>query len=191
MLKVAIVGNIASGKSTVEKIIAQKGHKVYDSDKIAHEILASSSAVVSMFSDYDILTDGEIDRKKLGAVVFNDKEKLKLLELIIHPQVVTEFLKIFQRNEKIVFISAPQLFEANMETLFDIKIFVAANKYVRLSRLMSRNGLTEQDALKRIELQKPDEEKIPLCDYVIENNSTVEELRQQTEKVLTSICSTI
>ena len=175
MLKVAIVGNIASGKTTVERIIAGKGFKVYDSDKIAHELLADSDAVKQMFAEDDILTNGEIDRKKLGKIVFNNKKKLKLLELILHPQIVTELLKIFQRESGIVFVSVPQLFEANMETLFDKKIFVTAKKEIRLKRLIERNGFTEEYALKRIEAQTPDEEKIPLCDYIIDNNSTLGE----------------
>ena len=190
MLKVAIVGNIASGKTTVERIIAGKGFKVYDSDKIAHELLAGSDAVKHMFAEDDILTNGEIDRKKLGNIVFNDPKKLKLLELILHPQIVTELLKIFQRENGIVFVSVPQLFEAKMETLFDKKIFVTAKKETRLERLISRNGLTREYAQKRINAQIPDEDKIPLCDYIIDNNSTMESLHNQTELVISSIRST-
>lgn len=189
MLKVAIVGNIASGKTTVEKIIAGKGFKVYDSDKIAHELLAESEAVKQMFADDDILTNGEIDRKKLGKIVFSDKKKLKLLELILHPKIVTELLKIFQRETGIVFVSVPQLFEANMEMLFDKKIFVTAKRETRLARLMERNNFSEEYALKRIDAQIPDEQKTNLCDYVIDNNSTMESLNNQIELVLSSIRS--
>ena len=191
MLKVAIVGNIASGKSTVENIIREKGYTVYDSDKISHDILAGSFAVRKMFAEDDILTDGQIDRKKLAKIVFNDREKMKLLELILHPQIVTELLKIFQGEEKVVFVSVPQLFEANFQTLFDKIIFINTDENIRLERLMSRNNMSEEDAWKRINAQVKAEEKIPKSDFVIDNNSSLENLREQIEKVLSNICQTV
>ena len=187
MLKIAIVGNIASGKSTIENYIRELGYTVYDSDKISHDILAGSFAVRKMFADDDILTNGQIDRKKLGAIVFKDKEKMKLLELILHPQIVTELLKIFQGKEDIIFVSVPQLFEANFEKLFDKIIFVTADKDIRLERLMKRNNLSEEDALLRINAQIPDSEKIQKCDYVIENNGNLEELKNKINEMI-SIC---
>ena len=184
MLKVAIVGNIASGKSTVENFIKEMGYTVYDSDKISHDILAGSYAVRKMFAEDDILTDGQIDRKKLGAIVFKDKEKMKLLELILHPQIVTELLKIFQGEDSAVFVSVPQLFEANFEKLFDKIIFITADKNTRMERLMQRNGLSREDALLRIEAQAPDEEKISKCDFVIENNGDIEALKNRIRETV-------
>ena len=187
MLKIAIVGNIASGKSTAEEYIKSMGYKVYDSDKIAHEILENSNTVRKMFAEYDIITDDKIDRKKLGAIVFNDKKKMELLELIIHPQVVTELLKIFQGKEKIVFVSVPQLFEANFEKLFDKIIFISAQKNIRLERLMKRNNMTKEDAIKRIEAQLPEEEKAEKSDFVIVNEGTIEELKTSVNDILKTI----
>ena len=188
MLKVAITGNIGSGKSTVEEIIHSKGFRVVDTDKIAHRVLAKSDTVRKMFAQDDILTDGEIDRKKLGAIVFNDKKKLELLELIIHPQVVSELLKIFQGEEDIIFVSVPQLFEAGFEDMFDKIIYVFADEDLRIQRIMERNGFSCEEALKRVSSQIPDSEKTGLCDFVVNNNSDISELKTQIDEVLSNIC---
>ena len=115
MLKIAITGNIASGKSAVENHLQKLGYKVFDTDKIAHQILETSPEVKKTF--------GTTDRKEIAKIVFSNPEKLKVLETIIHPKVKEEILKIFKLDEKIVFISVPQLFESGFNNLFD-KVFV-------------------------------------------------------------------
>lgn len=175
MFKVAITGNIASGKSAVEKILESKGFKVYDTDKIAHEILENSSEVKQAF--------GTTDRKKIAAVVFSDSEKLKLLESIIHPSVKDELNKIFLTDLQIVFISVPQLFETGFDKFFDKIIYVTADRQIRLERLMKRNSLSKEEALKRINAQKEDQ-KLEKSDFVVENNSDLANLEVQVEKVL-------
>ena len=178
MLKIAIVGNIASGKSTVEKIIESKGFNVYDSDKIAHEILASNEEVKQRF--------GTVDRKELAKIVFSNLSMLKMLESIIHPLVKQEIENIFQRAKETVFISVPQLFEAGFESLFDKIIYVTAEKNIRLERLMKRNNLTKEEALVRINAQKEDE-KIEKSDFVIQNNNSLNDLEKEVENVLNKL----
>lgn len=176
MLKIAITGNIASGKSTVEKILIEKGYKVFDTDKIVHEILENSDEVKQVFKDYDILTGGKIDRKKLGDLVFSNKDKLVLLESIIHPKVKNKLNEVFSMDYDIVFISVPQLFEAGFEKMFDKIIYVTADPNLRLQRLIKRNNLTEAEAGARINSQIKDEKKLGKCDFVIQNNGTPEDL---------------
>ena len=178
MTKIAIVGNIASGKSTVEEILQQKGFQVYDTDKIAHDILEENKHLFPQ-----ALFDGKIDRKKLANIVFNDKEQLKYLESIIHPKV-KEFIENIE-NKGTVFISVPQLFEAKMEGLFDKIILISAPLEIRLERLIKRNNLTKDEALIRINAQMSEEEKIPKCDYVICNNGDISNLHAQITSWLT------
>lgn len=175
MLKIAITGNIASGKSTVETFFQNKGFKVFDTDIMAHKILANNEAVMQTF--------GTNDRKELAKIVFKDKEKLAILESIIHPEAKKELEKIFNLDEEFVFISVPQLFESGFDSMFDKIIYVTADELVRLDRLMKRNSLTLEEAQIRIDAQH-DEGKAEKSDFVILNNGDLEELKEQTEKVL-------
>lgn len=175
MIKIAITGNIASGKSTVEKIIESNGYKVYDTDKIAHEILANSTEVKEIF--------GTVDRTVLAKIVFTNKEKLQLLESIIHPQVKNKILEIFKDENKIVFISVPQLFETGFDKLFDKIIYVTAKDEIRKERLIKRNSLTPEEAQTRIKAQN-NEGKAEKSDYIIENDEDFESLTKQVETLL-------
>ena len=174
MLKIAITGNIASGKTQVEKIISQH-FPVYDTDKMCHKLLDE----ITDFYNFDVFTNGNIDRKKLGKLVFENPDLRKKLEDIIHPKIKQEILNLFKSDKKIIFISIPLLFEAGFESMFDKIIFVESNEEIRLSRLMSRNGLSKQEAILRIKSQNPQEQKIKKSDYIIHNNSSMENLNQQ------------
>ena len=176
MLKIAITGNIAAGKTQVEKILANQ-FKVFDTDKIAHEKLND----LKEFYGYDVFTNGIVDRKKLGELVFNNPELKIKLENIIHPLIKKEVLKIFEENsnEDVIFVSVPLLFETDFYKLFDKILFVAANENIRLERLQKRNNLSSSEALLRIRAQMSQEEKIKRADFIIENNSTPEDLEKK------------
>lgn len=186
MTKIAIVGNIAAGKSCVEEVLKQKGFDVYDTDKFSHEILQTSNDIKNVFKNYDILdSSGNVCRKKLGNLVFENPKLKTKLENIIHPKIKQIIENIKSNN--IVFISVPLLFEAGMEDLFDYILFVSAEENVRLQRLMNRNKLNEKEALVRIRAQKDENEKICKSDYIIYNNGSKELLIQEIENFLKKI----
>lgn len=191
MLKVAITGNIASGKSTVENILMEKGYKVLDTDVISHELLRDESIknkIVTSFSEFDILDDNEISRPKLGKIVFGDEELRKKLESILHPRIKNEIVRFFvhldKQGEKIAFVSVPLLFEAKYEDAFDKVLLVCADDKIRLERLIIRNKISLKNAENRLKIQISQDEKIPLADYVIYNNKSLLDLYRRIDEIL-------
>ena len=185
MRKIAIVGNIASGKSEVKNILLNMNYKVLDTDVVCHELLQSSDEIAQVFREYDIFENNKISRKKLGELVFDNAELLVKLESILHPKVRTTISEFFKKNsrEKILFVEIPLLFEAGMDDMFDDILFVYAPDDIRLQRLIERNNFTKDYALKRMYAQKSQDEKIKLATIVIKNDNSLEDLRKNLEKL--------
>lgn len=190
MIKIAITGNIAAGKSVVEKILTDLHYPVIDTDKIVHKLFVESDdlnrELRTTFGDFDICTNHLIDRKKLARIVFSDKKLLTKLENITHPYIIDEVMKFFEENSdaNFAFVSVPLLYEANWVYLFDKVIMVAADNEIRLNRLMYRRNLSEEDARKRMNAQFSQEEKIKFADFVIYNNTNYVDLSRQINDVL-------
>lgn len=187
MISFAIVGNIASGKSTVENILQEKGYKVFDTDIIAHEVLNDfAEEIINQFDGHDILENGKVSREKLGKIVFNDKKLKEKLEYIVHPEIRNRIKSIFEKNknEKYVFVSIPLLFEIGWGNLFDKILFIKTEDDIRLKRLMQRNKFTQEEALSRIKSQLPQEKKAKKADFVIENNSSIDVLQKYIERFI-------
>lgn len=187
MLKIAITGNIASGKTTVQKLIEEFGYKMLDTDIAGHILLDECPEVKYEFKDYDILDEkGKISREKLGKIVFSDEVLKQKLENILHPLIRESINKFFtdNREENFVFVGIPLIFEANMQDMFDKIILVYTNDEIRIKRLIDRNNYTEEYAKLRMNCQNSQDEKKGLVDFVLYNNGSLDDLKSSVSKLL-------
>jgi dephospho-CoA kinase len=192
MLRIAVTGNIASGKSRVCNILKKLDFPIVSADEVAHVVI-DSPAVHDRFSDYDVFDDNNtIDRSKMGELVFANPELMKVLEEIMHPMIADEMEKFFQNHsdENIIFAEVPLLFEAGLENQYDITILVYADDVVRLDRLMRRNSLSEEQALARMRAQQSQDDKIPKSSFIIWNNNDAD-ISDQVSKILAYLPTTL
>lgn len=181
-----LTGGIGTGKSTVAKMFEEFGVEVIDADKIVHEILETDQyvkdKVISIFGK-DILQSGRIDRRKLGSIVFEDREKLKILENIVHPKVLEIMAKkISESQSEMVLIEIPLLFEKKMD--LHPSVLVYCPKEFQMKRVKERDNLPDKEIENRLNSQIDIEEKKKLADYVIDNSGSLEETKKQVQDLL-------
>ncbi|MCK9417664.1 dephospho-CoA kinase [Candidatus Dojkabacteria bacterium] len=176
MKKIGITGGIGSGKSFVCNIFKCFGIPIFNSDEIAKYLIETNvkvkNKIIETFGDDICLPIGVLDRKKLADIVFNDKEKLSLLNNIVHPAVRTYFDKwiLFQNNPPYVIIENAILFESGQSDFVDKIITVTADEEIRISRVMKRNTISREKVLERMNNQLSNDFKIEHSDFVIYNN---------------------
>lgn len=196
MLVIGVTGGIGSGKSTVSEIFREKGAYIFDADSVAKRLIDTDEALQRELVDefMDDILDGHnrIIKSKLAEIGFSSKANQEMLNEIVHPYVVRENDQQIQKareegDTELYIVDAPLLFEASMHLNCDYTILVYAKFRVRLNRAMERGNLSREQILRRIDLQMPDEQKMELADFVIENNGTIEELRSQVEEVCQKI----
>lgn len=184
---IILTGGIATGKSSVAKILKKYGYEVIDSDEIAHEALEiKQDEIVKHFGD-KILDSGCISRPLLGRIVFSSQESKKALEAILHPYIFNEIVKratFLEQKRKVYFLDIPLYFETKKRYLGREIWCVASDEKIQLERLMLRSNLSRQDALARINAQIPLGEKLKESDVIIKNNSTLEELEHRVKDQL-------
>ncbi|EAI8629508.1 dephospho-CoA kinase [Campylobacter lari] len=177
-----VTSSIAGGKSSFIKIVQNLGFDTLSADVIARELLnENANSIAKLFDNDDLLIAGKIDRKKLGAIVFNDLNAKKKLEGFLHPKIKEEILQkalILDKKNKAFFIELPLFFENNHYQDLGKSILIYAPKEILLKRLMQRDNLDENEALKRINLQLDIEEKLKKADFVIKNISSYEKFEE-------------
>ena len=184
---IGLTGNIATGKSTVAKMLEELGATVIDADALVHELQRKGEptyeAIVAAFGPGILDQAGEIDRKALGAIVFADAAQLRVLESIVHPAVLMESLRRLQAAETpVVVYEAIKLIEAGRAEMCDALWVDTARTEVQLERLMRDRHLSEAEARQRIEAQPPQSEKVKLATVVIDNSGALLETRWQVER---------
>ena len=185
---IGITGSIACGKSLVSNYLQEKGYTIIDADKIGHMALENDEVKKQLVNKFgkSILKDNEVNRVTLGKLVFENNENLKELNNIIHPQIRKNISEQIQmhKNEKLVFVDVPLLFEAKFDDLVEKIIVISLDEKIQLERLMNRNSLSKEEALQRIKSQIPVREKEKLGDYVVDNSFTQENTYKQVDRIL-------
>ena len=187
-----LTGGIGSGKSTAARMFADLGAIVIDADAIAKEVLEPGQlgheSIVNKFGDEILDSSGNIDRSILAAKVFENSAELKVLEDIVHPAVANKVLEIRESLPvgATVVYDTPLLVEKKLQHQFDQVIVVLAPEALRIQRLLAR-GLAQNDIIARMSNQATDEQRREVANYVIDNSSTLVELRDEVQKVWTQI----
>lgn len=171
---IGLTGGIGSGKSTVAKYIASKGIPVYIADDEAKKIMTKKSIIheiQNLFKENIILENGQLDRKKIAAIVFQDSSLLKKLNEVVHPKVKKHFKKWLEKNKEAPFVvkEVAILFETGGNTECDKVILVTAPEDVKINRVMKRDNVSREEILKRMKNQLSDAEKSMKSDYVVTN----------------------
>jgi len=189
-----LTGGIATGKTTVANLFREKGIYIIDADLIAREVVKKGMPAWRMikeeFGDEILREDGELDRKKLGSIVFSSKEKIQKLNSIVHPFVRERMMEEIERAismEKNILLDIPLLFENGIHQWLRPVILVYAPLEVQIERLMKRDGLSREECEKRIRAQMSIEEKKKLADYIIDNSSDISKTKRQVEEVYEKI----
>lgn len=188
MSSIGLTGGIASGKSSVASIFAELGAKIIDADKLGHELLRSQTPtfekILRQFGTGILGTDGEIDRSRLGEVVFGDSEKRAALNAIIHPAIMErrrELTRLYHAEDpaSVVISDAALIFEAHIESWFVKIVVVWCRPEQQLERLLAKTGLSREAADRRIRAQMDVEEKRRRADYVIDTSGPVADTQGQ------------
>lgn len=195
MKLLGLTGGIASGKSTVSRLLSSWGTPVVDADVLAREIVEPGQPALSelaqAFGEDILLGDGRLDRKALGARVFGNEEARGRLNAITHPRVAQLAQETFQRYREqgtsLLVYEVPLLFEVGLHAMVDASLLVAVHESVQIQRLRERDHCSEEAALRRIQSQLPLKEKLALADFVLWNNDTPAALPLALEELWPSV----
>ncbi|MFJ7950276.1 dephospho-CoA kinase [Lysinibacillus sp. NPDC096418] len=190
---IGLTGSIASGKSTVAKMMTDLGLPIVDADVVARDVVEPGTETLKIiaqnFGDDILLEDGHLNRPKLGDIIFHEPAKRKILNDIMHPAIRAEMLRqrdvLIAAGEKHVVMDIPLLFESKLQHFVERILVVSVKEEVQLRRLMERNALSKEDAIARIHSQLPLSVKEKGAHAVIYNNEKLENTEEQLKKILT------
>jgi dephospho-CoA kinase len=192
MMTIGLTGSIAMGKSEVAKILIDEGIPVFDADREVHALYDSSEGAKLLQSAVpEAVIDGRVDRTKLSSLVMNNKQLLPTLESVVHAEIAKHRQHFTQQAEiaghSIIVFDIPLLFEKGGEKDVDVTIVVSAPETIQRQRALARPGMTPEKLEMILARQMPDSKKRKRADHIIENNGTLEQLRQRTLAVLSQI----
>ena len=189
---VVVTGSSGSGKSLVSSLLKEFGAVVISADELARAALAPGSPILEQIREAfgcSIFMDGCLDRQALGRLVFSNPKLRERLESLTHPRIAElaqqKFAELSQSNPKLIVYDCPLFFETSLKDKpFRAVILVTAPEETKIERLIKRDGITREDALKRLANQLPDSDKIPHSDFVVTNDGSLEELREKVKKLV-------
>jgi len=195
--KVAVTGGLSCGKSVACQFFKELGAYIVNADEIVHQLLSPQTPIgqkVILLLGDDVLVNGQLDRSKIAKKVFNNQALLQSLQEILHPAVLNEIEKQYQKikeqsNVRLFVAEVPLLFEISGEVFFDVTVAVHADAKLCKQRFMSATGYDENEYKRRMAQQMPSEEKAKRADYIIENTGTLEQMHRAVKTIFYEIIS--
>ncbi|GAA7922554.1 dephospho-CoA kinase [Helicobacter pylori] len=189
---IALTGGIGTGKSTTIKILESQGYQILDADKIAHQLLQEHRFKIARHFGSEIIEKDILNRKKLGAIVFQNANELKWLEDFLHPLIRECMLQKayeLEKNHQAYFLDIPLFFEVGGKKCYPVSkvVLVYAPRVLQIERLLERDKLKEAEILQRLACQMDIEQKRALSDYIIDNSSSLKDLNKQVERFVKTL----
>ncbi|MGV7221290.1 MAG: dephospho-CoA kinase [Nitrospinales bacterium] len=191
-LLVGLTGSMGSGKSLVARMFQELGAHLIDADKLCRTLVEPDKPawqeIVDKFGQQILNEDKTLDRKKMAEIIFNDSKKKQILENILHPRVFLEEKRIYDKirekeNDAIVIVDSPLLIESGNHSKMQKVIVVSCDEDTSLERIMDKGSFGKEDAKKRIKSQMRLQEKLKYADYILENNSSIDNLNENVKSL--------